>query len=449
MKNIKLNLICAFLVINSFNCFHKTEVSKKEELIYNLSIPDLMTNKSSVLNDYDVSNVSSSSIIKFSGKITPSIKDEVVTTSIKNPFYYNEDFAYHYFSNLDKNMIANNDGICGYVAFIMYLSYLDTYWNDNIIPEIYDSSNNDISNTDNSETCVLSLDDYVYESPGVIDNLNSVGKRLTYIGKYIKDYKDVFYEQYSDTQKALIEKGALEYINANIESKSILGKLFEINLNNKVIQPKSLGGSNYIYGLGVSYDVELNTINGYLNYMNLTDKIEVISCNVDANNVSRSVIKKNIITLLKQGIPLIVGGEYKGDEGGGHVCIAYDYNQDTGAIIGNCGWKGQNASKSNLNNYLDYTDYYYLKPKDTYYHSHSNNYEYNSNKICSCKLSDHVHNYKYNVYTDTHDVKCICMDSQKNLTHNYIKTESKNGKEYAICECGYSKDITSSYSHTY
>lgn len=62
-----------------------------------------------------------------------------------------------YFQYLDSNIAINSHGSCGYVALIECLSYYDTFYNDNIIPENFE---NDIINFD-------SITHALYRSPGV------------------------------------------------------------------------------------------------------------------------------------------------------------------------------------------------------------------------------------------------------------------------------------------
>ena len=45
-----------------------------------------------------------------------------------------------YFQNLYTYSPINSHGSCGYVSFIQYLSYLDAFVNDDIIPTIYERS---------------------------------------------------------------------------------------------------------------------------------------------------------------------------------------------------------------------------------------------------------------------------------------------------------------------
>lgn len=76
------------------------------------------------------------------------------------PYYEQPEFVKDYFSNLTTNYPTNNVGNCGYVAAAMLLSYYDTYWNPNFIPDQYNNSN---------LTELDSLDDKTFDSPGVND----------------------------------------------------------------------------------------------------------------------------------------------------------------------------------------------------------------------------------------------------------------------------------------
>lgn len=76
----------------------------------------------------------------------------------------NKEFLYNYYYHLSDNKLTNNLGICGYTAISMFLSYYDTYWDDNFIPENYDSD----------PSKVLSTNLYShsnYNSPGINNTL--------------------------------------------------------------------------------------------------------------------------------------------------------------------------------------------------------------------------------------------------------------------------------------
>ena len=67
-----------------------------------------------------------------------SMEDKYGPISI--PTYpQNKSFLSYYFGNLEQNFGANTHGTCGFIALEMLLSYYDTVWNDNIVPEAYDS----------------------------------------------------------------------------------------------------------------------------------------------------------------------------------------------------------------------------------------------------------------------------------------------------------------------
>ena len=99
--NVKRNLIICLLFVFSFVLFHKDENVKA----------------------YDVFDPCSSFDIS---------EDNTRTTYLDNYF------STIYFDNLNYNLGENVKGSCGYVAIGMYLSYLDTYWDDDIISEYND-----------------------------------------------------------------------------------------------------------------------------------------------------------------------------------------------------------------------------------------------------------------------------------------------------------------------
>lgn len=67
-----------------------------------------------------------------------------------------------YFSHLKENIPNNSLGICGYTGISMLFSYYDTYWNDLVISDEFDSEITKINSTQ-----LYSSSNYAYESPGV------------------------------------------------------------------------------------------------------------------------------------------------------------------------------------------------------------------------------------------------------------------------------------------
>ena len=68
----------------------------------------------------------------------------------------------------------NRLGICGYTGITMFLSFYDSYWNDNFIIDKYDSNVTNISST-----LLNSSSTSAYQSPGVRNDItwdsNTIG----------------------------------------------------------------------------------------------------------------------------------------------------------------------------------------------------------------------------------------------------------------------------------
>lgn len=95
-----------------------------------------------------------------------------------------------YFMNLYEINPTNTGKSCWFVSLIQYLSYLDTYINDNFIEEKYEATIN-----------VKSLQEAIMTSPGVIstewrhDNVNNIRQ---YINSHLSDdYQCYLMELYS------------------------------------------------------------------------------------------------------------------------------------------------------------------------------------------------------------------------------------------------------------
>ena len=98
--------------------------------------------------------------------VTPINDVDTTTSSNSNSLFLTDNFATYYFSRLTQNYGNNVKGSCGYVALGMLLSFYDTYWNDNIIPEQYDKCTNLSTNNFNPQTV---------RSPGIERDDSSAG----------------------------------------------------------------------------------------------------------------------------------------------------------------------------------------------------------------------------------------------------------------------------------
>lgn len=65
-------------------------------------------------------------------------KEQRLKSIQQNPFI-TDYFAPYFFSKLYDNFGYNSKGTCSYVATDMLLSFYDTFWSDDFLPEKYDS----------------------------------------------------------------------------------------------------------------------------------------------------------------------------------------------------------------------------------------------------------------------------------------------------------------------
>lgn len=113
-------------------------------------------------------------------------------TEIEN-FQRNNFSMREYFENLFDYIPYNSVGSCGYVALIAAMSYYDTFYNDDIIPSIYESGEYNAKNKS----------DLRYKSPGVI--------RLPYNENAYPSY----YEFCNETQNIDLQSKLLLLNNKN------------------------------------------------------------------------------------------------------------------------------------------------------------------------------------------------------------------------------------------
>ncbi|MBO8428174.1 MAG: C10 family peptidase [Firmicutes bacterium] len=103
----------------------------------------------------------------------------------------NEEFSTKaYFKNLDNNSLYNVGNSCGFVALAQYLSYLDTFYNDDIINDSFEI-----------KSYGTSIEEVVSESPGVLNlnwDISSVGNLRSFINSNMfNDYGCYLMEFYS------------------------------------------------------------------------------------------------------------------------------------------------------------------------------------------------------------------------------------------------------------
>ena len=346
---------------------------------------------------------------------------------------YSKRFNVQYFKCLEINVIKNNSNICGYTAMGMLFSYYDNYWNDNFLPDKYESNS-----TYYSEKSLWTV------SPGC-DNKRG-GEALIIDETMTKEEK---------------EQTVINFFDSNVEAGGLLGELLTIAEETGYIKFHNEENDNYQVGLGVSLDLMIDVITEYLNkYIGSNNfKLNVEEINGEIFSQYNDYITKNIgsnsiledfkiehnrlISLLydvvSKGIPVIAGGITK--NGFGHAVIIYDAYVDENnnkVLVTNM---GQMNSKQQVNFFDEFnvlTDFYYLTFPESFKHECSNNFFDSKRNInlCSCKLSTHAHDYNYQfIDSDTHYQKCFCKYVYCN-EHIYDHKTYINAKLYGLCECG-------------
>ncbi len=310
-----------------------------------------------------------------------------------------------YFLNLNENIGFNAFGSCGLVAIGMLLSYYDTVWDDRLIPEKYDKTEN---------ISVLSNEMIFNSSSGIIGDK----------AKFLDDYnqKINLYGRYSfNNYKNFIEENTLTYFHLYLLD-------IALNSSSKYINVYNL--PNGEFSLGMTF----NQINSFLkNYLESSFNNISIQTNYDRNLTAKSYA----IEMIQQGVPVLMG--IRDDEENGHVVVAYEYNEETDEIYFNTGL--EDFGSYSCLSYIGY-DFYDFSIAITNLEDHicSNNFSYNGESYCACDFYSiyptHQHHYRryrqFNLIQ--HYELCLC-DAMKKSAHtintkDYIR---KNGKLYSNC----------------
>lgn len=355
------------------------------------------------------------------GDQTQTIYDGFGAQSVD--YFEQPTFVSDYFTNLTEHFPTNNSGNCGYTAAAMLLSYYDTYWNLNIIPNQF----NDLTPSR------VHRDDNHYSSPGVNDYYAPVWTELNpkmdppIEGDRNSDYARKYYENEREAYSRYLDY-MLARTNDNIVSELYSIALDpSVNVYNFAREPKPMLGVdgmqtivNYFFAkYGLSGKIEMN-------FRLFSDMKEFEG----DEKAQRQYLRKEAIERLKSGQPIVFAGKlssakYKsGVDGGGnqifrggHAVIAYEYCDD-GNIIGHMGWKGREEySRLSLDKEFESFDAYaYIDVSPDLEFTPGNNRFYDHGLIAATDLYSHVHaglaNRAVIDYGDPsfHALQCVCGD---------------------------------------
>lgn len=307
--------------------------------------------------------------------------------SIRDKYVLKSDMK-TYFGNLWEYSPLNSNGSCGYVSFIQYLSYYDTFYNDSIIPEEYERSKTDST----------TMSECVSTSPGVLRQGYPSGKTEFY-----------------------------NYVQAN-SSIDFQAKLMSIKNSGKT-------ANDYSAGIGMwDYKTLFDHLYGE-NKVTFSYKSHLEFASSPNSQISISSFDSYIKQKLDLGMPVIVHmGIYDDSKGSMtssyHSVVAYYYDEN--GIHYNFGW-GKNDTddvipSNYVINYAGVADFTLLGEM------HSNNYTYSNNSYCGC--GEHFHEYKfYQKYNSVkHKASCLCGHYE--LKNHVFKTETIEGGGSCVY-CGY------------
>lgn len=295
-----------------------------------------------------------------------------------------KDFKYEYFRGLTDNFGENVFNSCGYVAIGQLLSYYDTYLDDDIIDEKYDIQ----SFGDGFD--MISR----HNSPGVLNDPPIVG--LT--GK----------------------NSSLLYLNY---LKSVRDQSFQAEL---ICQGNELGYFNTSYSIDnccrTNFEQRMELLDYYLAPKDITYDFVYI----DSQGESRKSdeVRKFTIEQIKKGNPVLLNIGYFFKSGGGHVAIAYDYDEKKDEVYCHMGW--HDGSDTHQTPESVKKPCYYgalIIDFDSSSHRHSNNYVvfdgdnskgycYNNSKVKT--YYNHQHNYELVYWAQFDKIwKCDCGETKE------------------------------------
>lgn len=250
-------------------------------------------------------------------------------------------FSTQYFSHLKTNFGNNSHGTCTYTSLGMMLSFYDTYWDDNIIPENYDAVSESIS--PDYSNCVKDLPSFDAESPGV----------------YFEDYNEV---------SGLTDEQYLSYVSSHDDT------FFQ----SKLISISQVFFNSGIYDFGLTFEKTIALIKHYLyDYRNYNNS----NMPVFAVTGDTQLTKTFTIDEIRNGRPVLITAT--SDYFNCHAMIAYDFDENTNEIFVHPGWKNNEGKAlthvslsqlgvTGISNALSIHTEYCNSPSNNYHSSRGN-----------------------------------------------------------------------------
>ncbi len=315
-------------------------------------------------------------------------------------------YLQQYFRNLDTFSPNNQVGSCGYVSLIQYLSYYDSFYNDEIIPESYDRSQSNVATFEEARSVSPGVQPYTYNSYDIRHNLYNL----------ILNNEDNDYQLY------------------------LMG-IFN--------DAKNRAPNEYSFSTGMwNYSI----IAEHIPALSSFSFISMIRTELDSELPNEPTYQQQITNFVKAkldlGEPVIIHIAKHGDGESGyytdyHSLVAYYY--DNLGIHCNFGWNIHSTDAVIPEDFYitsaGYFDFSNLS------HTHSNNFKVNGNFYCGCGFETvHVsHDKIYTYYSNSkHEVSC-CRCNYHSLENHVVNSSSIvliHGHRYGNCiYCGSAIDL--------
>lgn len=316
-----------------------------------------------------------------------------------NPGNYSNDFnMYNYFNNLYEYFPCNKSGTCAYVSMAMALQYLDTFYDDDIIPEQYEVFTSVNSSNVNATSPGTRYDSSIFpysQSPNQSTFFNSTYNEC-FDSKLVVDYTDAFNLNYG-----LSWHDQFRFINSCYSSLNVITGICDDPLDPN-------------YNVPTHTFAKQDVLDQMVNIFDADEYLEV------AKSVSSEMFD-DIVEVIDDGFPVLLSicqgftqhiindHTVVYDNYGDHSVVCYDYEIIDDEIVLYC-----NFGYGYGTTHLPFDD----GPFEIAYafipmmysgstHHHSDNYVVNGSRYCGCGHHTHTLQYSY-VDRFKHSMICPC-----------------------------------------
>ncbi len=367
------------------------------------------------------------------------------------PLSYEENLLKAYFDKLTTNFGSNDEGSCPFVAAEQLLSYYNTFLNDYIIPDNYESDLPVCSEKDfrsaNESFGTKSISYSGYELPShywlFIQAHKNQSLHLELLSNYLDDNDESYlpaipffcYNFLYKTGRSKcigyaatlmeVENCIVEYINekTNLTPSSLGIQRETIVCPTDLVTLIVATVGTYIVG---------GPVGALLTCMAHPELIPLITFAIknQLNNHSNQ-LKQRIKELVQSGTPVEVTAcptfENLSTKAL-HSFVVYGFDETTNSFLCNDGWGGSGYDLLTEDKYFYALEIMYLNP--TLPHVHSNSYIYNDTEFCPCDKFEDVNEIEVPEITYLDECPTFTWNSYKD-----VKSYDFYNKSYQLSIC--------------